>query len=319
MSLSPSMSISQWLLLFVLSVLWGGAFFFIAIAVPELPPLTIVLVRVALAALLLLPFVLSAGHQLPRGLKAWSPFLIMSVLNNVVPFVLITTGQKQVASGLASVINATTPLFALIVAHVLTVDEKIRSNRLAGVILGMVGLAILIGPEALVGRASSVVGMVFCLGAAFSYGLAAYWGRHMRQTPPLVSACCQLVGSTLILGVLAMAFDQPWTLPMPSPHVIAALVALAALSTSLAYVIFFRILAVSGGSNVALVTLLIPISAMTLGVTVLGETLHARQFAGACVIGVGLILIDGRAVTFLNQWLRLRSGRNALAKDRERL
>ena len=292
------LSFNQWLLLIALSVLWGGSFFFVGVAVKELPAFTIVLLRVALAALLLLPFVLAAGHRLPSTAADWTPFLVMSLLNNVVPFCAIALGQKEIASGLASVLNATTPLFALIATHALTSD-KLTATKLTGVMIGIVGVALLIGPAAFGTDKTSLSGMLLILVGTASYGFASVWGRRLRETPPLVSACSQLLCSSLVLALLASLIDRPWRLPLPSPPTIAALLGLAALSTSLAYVIFFRILAVSGPIAVMLVTLLIPISGIGLGVVVLGETLYWRHIAGALVIASGLLVIDGRLLRWL--------------------
>jgi drug/metabolite transporter (DMT)-like permease len=287
------MSRSQWLLLIALSILWGGSFFFVGVAVKELPVFTIVLVRVALAAALLLPVVLYFRLKLPKTPGDWLPFAGMSVLNNVLPFCLIVLGQKTVASGIASVLNATTPLFAILAAHVFS-DEKLSTRKLAGVLLGVVGVAILIGLQRLDTSGLTLAGVLFCLAGSLSYGLAGQWGRRLRATPPLVSATSQLIVSSLILSVLAAAVDRPWTLPWPSTQTLLALAGLAALSTSLAYVIFFRILAVSGPTNVMLTTLLIPITGIGLGVSLLGEVLEMRHIAGALVIGLGLLVIDGR-------------------------
>jgi drug/metabolite transporter (DMT)-like permease len=292
------MSREQWGLLVALSVLWGGSFFFVGVAVRELPAFTIVLVRVGLAALFLFPFVIVMRLEFPRRLSAWVPFLGMSLLNNVIPFTLFTVGQKSVTSGLASVLNAATPLFAIVVAR-LFADEELRANKLAGVLLGIAGVAVLVGPEALSPDAASSLGMLLCLGGALSYGFAALWGRRLRQTSPLVTACCQLMCSTLVLAILAGLIDQPWTLSRPGLATLLALVGLAALSTSLAYVIFFRILTVSGPTNVMLVTLLIPVTGIGLGILVLGETIEPRQIAGALVIASGLALIDGRVLGLL--------------------
>jgi len=292
------MSRSQWLLLLALSVLWGGSFFFVGIAVRELPPLTIVLARVALAALLLMPFVVMLGFRLPRRWHDWMPFVVMSLLNNVAPFVLFTAGQKWVASGLASVLNATTPLFALLVARVFAGDA-LRANKLVGVLVGIAGVAVLMGPDALSHTQSSTFGMLLCLAAALSYGFAALWGRRLRDQPPLLAACCQLMASSVVLAVLAAAIDQPWALPRPSGTAVLALVGMAALSTALAYVIFFRILTVSGATNVMLVTLLIPVTGLALGVLVLGEEVHGWQIAGALILASGLLVIDGRLLAML--------------------
>lgn len=294
------LSPSQWLLLIILAVLWGSSFLFAGIAVKELPPFTVVLSRVAFAAALLLPFVLASGHRLPATLSGWTPFLGMGVLNNVIPFSAIVAGQQEIASGLASVLNATTPLFALVATHLLTVD-KMRAGQLAGVLIGIGGVAVLMGPAALGHEKTSLTGMSLVLAGTASYGIASVWGRRLRETPPLLSACCQLVCSSLVLAMLASLVDRPWTLPLPSHATLGAIAGHAVLSTALAYVIFFRILAVSGAFAVMLVTLLIPIPGIALGVVVLGEPLVPRHIAGALIIGAGLLVIDGRLLQALRQ------------------
>jgi drug/metabolite transporter (DMT)-like permease len=186
------MSLTQWLLLIFLSFLWGGSFFFVGVAVKELPAFTLVLARVALAAAALAPVVLAIGLRFPVSLAAWWPFFVMAILNNVIPFALIVRGQQEIASGLASVLNATTPLWSVIVAHVLTEDEKLKANRLAGVLIGIAGVALLVGPEALLGSRASVVGMLCVLGATLSYGFAGVWGTRFKgmspSSPPVASS-----------------------------------------------------------------------------------------------------------------------------------
>lgn len=295
------MSPSQWGLLILLAFLWGCSFLFMGIATRELPAFTIVLVRVGLAALILVPIAYAMGYRLPSTTADWQPFLVMAILNNVIPFSLIVTGQKEIASGLASVLNATTPVFTLIVAHLLADDERLKANKLVGVLLGVVGVAVLVGPEAMFGRASSVVGMLCLLGAALSYGVSGFWGRRLRGHAPLVSSSAQLICSTLILLPLALLVDAPWTLPRPSAEAIAALIGLAALATSLAYVVFFRILSVSGSNNVMLVTLLIPVFAIPLGAWKLGEVLLPRHFVGAAIIALSLLVIDGRVLALVRR------------------
>jgi drug/metabolite transporter (DMT)-like permease len=290
------MGLSQWGLLFLLSLLWGCTFLFVGVALKELPPFTIVLVRVAMAAALLIPVAYMLGHRLPTTLAQWQPFIGMSVLNNVIPFSLMVTGQQTVASGLVAVLNATTPLFSLLVAHALATDEKLRANKLVGVVMGIVGVGVLVGPEALFGRAPQALGMGLILGAALSYGFSGLWGRRLKASPPIVTAASQLICSTVLLIPLAALFERPWLLPMPGTETVAALIGLASLSTSLAYIIFFRIMAVSGPSNVMLVTLLIPLTAIPLGIWKFGETLLLRHFAGALVIALSLLVIDGRLV-----------------------
>ena len=296
------MALSQWLLLVFLSVLWGGSFFFVGVAVHEVPALTLVFFRVAIAAAALLVLVRVLGHALPRGGAAWLPFVIMAILNNIIPFLMITIGQKQIASGLASVLNATTPLWTVVIAHVFTQDEKLTLNRAIGVIIGICGVAVLMGPKALTGEVSSLFGMLCVIAGTVSYGFAGLWGRRLRATPPLVTAACQLIASSLLLLPVAAVVDNTWALPLPSTASIVSIIGLALLSTALAYIVFFHIMQVSGPTNVMLVTLLIPVSAVFLGTYVLGEVLTARQFAGAAVIGSALVIFDGRLLS----WLRGR-------------
>jgi drug/metabolite transporter (DMT)-like permease len=296
-----TMSLSQWGLLVLLSVLWGCTFLFVGIALKDLPPFTIVLARVAMAAALLIPVVYLLGHRLPTTWAQWQPFIGMSLLNNVIPFSLMVTGQKSVASGLVAVLNATTPLFSLLVAHALTTDEKLHANKLIGVVMGIFGVGVLVGPEALFGRASQALGMGLVLGGALSYGFSGLWGRRLKASPPIVTAASQLISSTVLLIPLAALFEQPWQLPFPGVETMAALIGLASLSTALAYIIFFRIMAVSGSSNVMLVTLLIPLTAIPLGIWKFGEQLLLRHFAGALVIGLSLLVIDGRLLRWFTK------------------
>lgn len=288
------MSPTQWLLLVFLSVLWGGSFLFNAIAVQELPLLTLILSRVGIGALLLVGVVYAAGHRLPRRWSGWWPFLVMALLNNTIPFLLIVRGQKEIASGLASVLYATTPLFAVIIGHLSSGGDRADARRIAGVMIGIIGVAVLVGLDAMGGAKNSVFGMLCMLAAAFLYACAGLWGRRFKDVPLPVTAACPLLCATAILLPLALVFDQPWTLPAPSAATAWSVLGLGVLSTALGYMVFFRILAVSGAANSLLVTLLVPVSAMTLGAMILGETLLARHLAGALIIGTALLILDGR-------------------------
>ena len=287
------MRTQDWLLLTFLSVLWGAAFFFIGVAHSEVPPFTLVLARVGIAAAVLLPLVFALGYTLPRSVVAWRPFVVQAIINNVVPFTLMVYGQQRIASGLAAVLNATTPLFTLLLARVFAGDV-LTANKWIGVALGIGGVAILMGPEALTSNASSVIGMLCIIVAAISYGVSALWMRRLRHIPPLVTSAAQLTCSTIMLLPMAAIADRFWTMPMPGLPATLAVLALAVVSTALAYIVFFRISATAGPSNVMLVTLLIPVTATGLGVLILGEALTVHQIAGALIIASGLIVIDGR-------------------------
>jgi drug/metabolite transporter (DMT)-like permease len=295
----------EWALLLVLSVLWGGSFFFVGIAVRELPSLTIVMLRVGGAALTLLIVLRVLGLRIPGGRRVWAAFFGMGLLNNAIPFTLFVWGQREIASGLASILNATTPLFAVIVAHLLTPDEKMTRNRLVGVVIGFAGVVLMIGPEAVEGLSGSVLAQLACLTAAFAYALAGVFGRRFRRmgVSPIVTAWGQVTASTVLLIPMALALETPWLLDAPSIETWAALAALAVLSTALGYIIYFRVLATAGATNLLLVTFLIPVSAILLGVAFLGETLVSRHLAGMALIGAGLAVIDGRLLGQARRWV----------------
>jgi len=296
--IQKTIAASDWALLGLLSVIWGGSFLFVGVAVRELPPLTIVGLRVLLAALALQIALRAMGMRLPRERRAWAAFFGMGILNNVIPFTLIVWGQSHIASGLASILNATTPLFTVVVAHYFTSDERLTGARLGGVIVGFVGVAVMIGAAALTSLNTSVLAQLAVLGAALSYGFSGVFGRRFKTLgiPPLVAATGQVTASSCILLPVSLMVDRPWTLAMPSTGAVLSLLALALVSTAVAYLIFFRLLARAGATNVGLVTFLIPVSAILFGVLILGETLELRHVAGMVLIAAGLMLIDGRPV-----------------------
>jgi drug/metabolite transporter (DMT)-like permease len=307
MTTRPTMGPREWLLLVVLSLLWGGSFFFAEVALAELPPMTVVLARIGLAALALNLLVLANGRRLPRSPRLWGAFLVMGALNNLLPFSLIVWGQTQIASGLAAILNATTPLFTVVLAHVLTRDERLTPARLAGVAAGLAGVVLMIGPAALGGAGAGLLAQLACLAAALCYALAGIFGRRFRGQPPLITATGQVSAGALMVLPLALLADQPWTLPAPGAMTFAALAGLALLSTALAYVIYFRILAAAGATNLLLVTFLIPISALLLGTWLLHEMVMPRQLAGMALIGLGLAAIDGRPLALLARRRRPRA------------
>ena len=298
---SPAMDSTGWALLLVLSVLWGSSFLFFALLVVELPPLTIVLGRVALAALMLHLVLLLRRMPVHAGLP-WRAFAVMGLLNNIIPFLLITLGVARIPSGLAAILNATTPIFTVLAAHWLTADERLSPAKVAGVALGFVGVAVLVGPGLLggIGQAD-LVGQLCCLGAAVSYAFAGIYGRRFRAIPALHVATGQVTASAVMLLPLALLLERSWALPMPSATAWAAWFGIALLCTAMGYVLYFAILARVGATNLLLVTFLLPASALLLGALVLGEAVTMRALAGMALIGLGLAAIDGRP---LRRWRR---------------
>jgi drug/metabolite transporter (DMT)-like permease len=286
----------EWGMLLVLSLLWGGSFFFIEVLVKHLPPLTIVTLRVALAAITLWMIILLRKYEVPKTAKSWTALIIIGLLNNALPFTLITWGQTHINSGLSSIFNATTPFFTVIVAEALLVDEKITANKIGGVMIGILGVSVLIGLDALKGISGSVLGQLAVLGAALSYAFAGVFARRFKALgiSPLMVATGQVTTAAIMLTPLAFFIDKPWTLAVPPIPIIGAMLGLAFLSTVVAYILYFRLIASAGATNAALVTFIIPISAILLGVIILGETFTPVQAIGMALIGVGLIVMDGR-------------------------
>ena len=290
----------DWGLLLFLSVLWGGSYLFAGIAVRELPPLVIVLARVSIAALALLPLHGIFQGGLPKDARSWVSFTVMSALNNVIPFTLIVSGQALIASGLASVINATTPLFTVTILALFR-EEPLVARKMAGLVVGLAGVAVLRG-AGLADMGQQALGMLLCLGAAASYGFAGLWAKQrLKGVAALTSATCQLLCSTIIMAPMVLVFSDASTILDASLVTWGALLGFALLSTALAYIVFFRIVARSGPSAVMLVTMLIPVSAILLGHVVLEEAVPLRQIIGALIIAAALLVIDGRLFRLLSR------------------
>ena len=292
---TPTMGGQEWAMLLALAALWGSSFFFFKIMVEALPPFTVVLGRVGLAALILNAWLAVRGDFMSTSPRTWGAFIVMGMLNNVLPFVLIVLGETHISSGLASILNASTPMFTVLIAHFLTANEKLTFAKGIGVVIGFVGVTVLIGPTALAGVTNAdLVGEAACLLAAISYAFAGIYGRRFKGQNPINIATGQITGSTLVLIPLVVILDHPWSLPMPGVEVWSAMIGIAVLCTVAAYVLYFRILAAAGATNLLLVTFLLPVSALLLGWMVLGEHIEPRAYGGMVLIGVGLAFIDGR-------------------------
>lgn len=298
------MDATDWLILAALSVMWGCAFFFLAVQLTALPPFTIVLLRVGFAALLLLGWAALTGLKLP-GPKWWPAFVVLALLNNVIPFALYGFAQQTISSGLAGILNATTPLWGVLIAHLFTRDERATSAKVVGVLLGFAGVAAMTGGDALGGLGEDLIAQLACLLATLCYALAAIWSRRFGDAgvTPLGVATGQLTAATVVMIPLALVVDRPWTLAMPGLDVWAATAGMVIVSTVFAYVLYFRLVERAGASNSLLVTFTIPIVAILLGVLVLGETLLTKHLVGMALIALGLAAIDGRMLARITRRL----------------
>lgn len=291
---SNSMSLANWSMLILLGAIWGGSFFFARIAVAEIQPLTLVLFRVAIAAAALHLYLAARGTSFRSALPFAGGFFLLAILNNVIPFSLIFAGQTELGAGLASVLNATTPFWTALLANALTQDEKLSWNKVAGILLGLAGTAIMIGPGLVGGLGGPVWAKFALIAATVSYALALMVAKRFRSLPPSIVATAQLTASTVIMVPVVVALHGTQGLFEASAPVWAAVVALALLSTAFAYILYFKLVASAGATNASLVTLIVPVSAILLGAVFLGERLESFELAGMALIGLGLITIDGR-------------------------
>tara|TARA_B110000003_G_scaffold216547_1_gene215979 strand:+ start:126 stop:1049 length:924 start_codon:yes stop_codon:yes gene_type:complete len=300
-SATLALDLNSTIMLLMLAAVWGGSFFFGEIALREIPPLTITLYRVMWALPILALIVLLKGIYVPRSLKVWGAYLVMGALNNAIPFSLIFWGQTQIESGLASILNGTTAMFAAVVAGLLLRDESLTAKKIIGAVLGLTGVAFIMGPRALADFNLSDLAQLAILGATLSYAFAGVWGKTvLAGQPPLMNAFGMLIGSTVLMIPIVLMFDGPPNLEL-SKGVWAALIGLASLSTALAYVLYFAILARAGAANLLLVTLLIPPFAVGLGVLFLDEQMKLEALIGFAIIGLGFAVTDGRLFSFIFQ------------------
>jgi drug/metabolite transporter (DMT)-like permease len=299
------MNKSDWGTLIVLALIWGAAFLFIGVAVRHVPPLTYVWLRLAIAAAAMWAFLRWKGASLDLPRSAWGSILLLALLNNALPFSLFGWGQTHIASGLAAILNATTPIWGVVVAHLFTGDERMTPRKLVGVLLGFGGVALMIGPSLLSNLGSSALAQLACVVASLSYALAAVWARRFRKQglSPLTVTTGQLSAGAVLMLPLMLVVDRPWTIAMPPVTAWASIVALAVVCSAFGYVLYFRLIDRAGATNALLVTLLVPPVAILLGTLFLAEVLAPQDFAGLTLIALGLAAIDGRLLNFLRRRL----------------
>lgn len=295
----------EWTMLILISMCWGSSFFFNRIAVVEVPVLTIVLGRVGIGAILIYIVARARDMALPRDGETWGELAILSILQYSAPLILIVWSQRHISSGLASILNATMPIWASIAAHLMTQDERLTVPRIIGVLFGVFGVAVMIGPQALAGPHHDLFAELASVAAAACFGVAAVYSRrfHKKKTPTPIVATGSMIIGTLTLLPLVLLIDQPWNLPQnPSLQAWGAVIALGVLAGALAFILFLSLIARAGAMNAALVTILNPVTAILLGVLLLGEVLEPQHYLGIVLIALGFAILDGRLI----RWARAR-------------
>ncbi len=295
------MSASDWAQLVLLGALWGGSFFFAHIAVAEIPPLALVLYRVSIAALVLHVWLRLRNISFAPAIARSASFLGLALLNNIIPFSLIFSGQTEIGAGLASVLYATTPLWTVLVANLLTSDEKLSASKLAGVALGIGGAATMIGPGLFANLGGPTWAKLAVIAAAISYAFAAVFAKRFRDIKPIVVAAGQLTASTIFMIPIVLLLYNPSDIVSANISIWLAIGTLAIVTTAFAFILYFNLIASAGATNASLVTLLVPASAIILSTAFLGERLETYEFLGLALIVSSLVVVDGR---FL-QWRRI--------------
>jgi drug/metabolite transporter (DMT)-like permease len=307
-SINRTMTARDWAILLFLGAVWGASFFFIKVAVLHMPPLTYVWLRVMIAAAALWLFLFARGELKAVPGRAVRDLLILALINNVIPFALVGWAEMRIPSGLASILNATTPIWGVVVAHLFTRDEPLTRRSLSGVLLGFAGVVLMIGPGLLKDLGGDVIAEFACLLSTLGYALSGVWARRFKPMgiSPIAVTTGQLTASAIVILPIAFFVDRPWALPFPPLEAWGAVLALSLVGTAYAYILYFRLIGRAGATNALLVTLLSPPFAILLGTLVFGEVLANRDFAGLALIAVGLAVIDGRLFNALQRPFGLR-------------
>jgi len=293
-------SLADWFRILLLSLLWGCSFFFVEITLESFGILTLVMLRVGIAAAFLMLYCMARGIPLALSPRVLGGLAIVALLQNVLPFSLIAAGQIQITSGLTAILIAATPLFTVLLGHVWPGGEPITPAKLGGVLIGMVGVAVLMGSDAIAGISGSLLGQLSVLAAAFIYAVSGLYARRFRDLRPSVISTWMLLLAALILAPFAFVFETPLS-PLPDLSGVAAMVGLALLSTAFAFLLYFRVLASAGATNALLVTFVQPPVAILLGVLFLHEAFLPHHLMGMALIFIGLTLVDGRVVRLVTR------------------
>ena len=293
------MSNKNWLLVITLGIIWGSSFLFVEILLNNINPWMIVFLRVSIASIILISFCVYKNINLNLKLNDYYNISVMSLLNNVIPFLLIVYGQKTTTGGLASIINSSTAFFSIILASILISEEKLNFSRIIGVIIGVVGVIITIGYDNLIELNEEGIGPYYILLATISYSFAGIWAKvKMKNIPSLLSATGMTSISAILLFPIVMIYHQEQFYLIDQMVLKNAM--LYALSCSVfAYLIYFKILETTGAGNLLICTIIVPASALILNYIVLGEQILSKEIFGIIIISIGLIILDGRILNYL--------------------
>lgn len=277
-------------LLALLALLWGSSYLFIKIAVAEIPPVTLIALRVLGAAIFLMIVMAIRSERLPQDGRTWRMLGIQAILNSIGAWTVLAWGQQFVDAGLASVLNSTSPVFVFLITGFVTRHEPLGARKLLGATFGIIGVVLIVGVDALAGLGAQVAGQMACLLGAALYAGAAIYGRRFGHISALATAAGTMIWASAVLIPLALILDRPWTLA-PSIQAIAATLVLSIFCTGIALLIYFRLLRTLGSMGVASQSYLRAGVGVILGLMFLGETISLPVAIGliAAIVGVALI------------------------------
>ena len=290
------MNKNAWFYLLLLSFIWGASFAFIEIALTKAQPFTLVCLRVCCGAAALWLWLTYLGQKLPISRAFWVPIFMMGFINNAVPFVLIAWGQQSISAGTASILNANTAFAGVLVSALFLAEERLKLRRLAGVLIGISGVILVIGPKNLLDISPSYLGQIAVLGATISYAFASVWGRiKLAQFGSTQLACGMLIAASVQMLVITPFIEGvPHAADIFTWQIFISMLGLGVVGTAIAYILYFKILQLAGASNVLLVTIIVPVFAVFLDAVLLSQFVGWQAVAGFCVVALGLAIMDGR-------------------------
>jgi drug/metabolite transporter (DMT)-like permease len=292
MSKTNNSTFAEFGLLVLLSFLWGASFTLIEIAIDTMPPATIVFGRLVIGAVLLVLFALWSGAAFRMSLTRWGALLIQGILQSALPFTLISWGQKYIDSGLAGLLNTTPPLFVFLIGYFLLKDRSAGARQITGILLGFAGVLVIMGPAAMAGDGSSILGQLAVTGASFSYAVAAIYAKRFSDQPPVLTAACSMAFAAVLMGPVSFWVDDPLNLA-PSDAAIAAVISLGVFSTAIAMAIYFRLVRTLGPLGVTTGSYMRAGFSVVLGAILLGEALSPSLLAGLVMIFTGVAIVTG--------------------------
>ena len=289
-----NMTPHTWLLMLTLGLIWGGTFFLSEILLLELSPFQIVFHRVSIAALIMVLYLKIKGIALPKDGRTWAALAVMGLLNNAIPFSAIVFGQQYITGGMASILNSTTAFFGVMLSGLILKEEAITAPKFIGVIMGILGVAMIMGFDTLSSLSLTNIGQILIMVSSISYAFAGIWGKfQVKNLGVEVTATGMLITSSVWMFILSTTVEG---LPFEALSMRSALSILtfAILCTAVAYLLYFAILNQAGAANLTLVTIIIPPFALILDAVALGEMVSLQEILGFLVISMGLLVISGK-------------------------